>query len=156
MAKSNKPQIVTVDANLLVPSFPRYLFLRLHERRICKVVCSDRIWDETKGILGDPKLGEKCLSATEIAKIRGHIEAANILEYVLDTKKHKKAIDRLEYINEKDRHVLYLAYISNSKYLVTEDMDFRSETVHHDEGLDFYFPVEAVSFDSFLCTTVAR
>ena len=43
------------------------------------MVCSDRIWDETKGILGDPKLGEKCLSATEIAKIRGHIEAANIL-----------------------------------------------------------------------------
>lgn len=139
---------------MLIPSFPRYLFLRLHEHRICEIKYSDLIWEETARNLREGKRGVKALSESKIAEIHGHIEEAEVQESVLDTEKHRRGIDSVRHINDKDRHVLYLAFVSKSKYLVTQDTDgFRLEDINHNEHmeLEFYFPVEAVSFDDFLC-----
>ena len=94
----------------------------------------------------------KALSESKIAEIREHIEDANVWEYVLNPDDQRQK-DRLERINAKDRHVLYVAYISKSSFLASDDKkDFRQETVNHEEHkeLEFYWDVEAVSFDRFL------
>lgn len=43
------------------------------------------------------------------------MEAAGALEYVLETDAHRNNMKLLSRMNEKDRHILYLAFTSQSK-----------------------------------------
>jgi len=150
-----QPPIVTVDANVLFQSFPRYLFLRLNERGICKVAYSNLIRDEFTGNLLEKVRG---MTMDKVASIRGHIAFANVEEQDLDNPEHKDKMDLLSHVNEKDKHVLYLAYISKSDFLVTEDIDFQDEVNNNENNthLEFYFPVKAVSFDSCIYAMIGK
>jgi len=144
-----EPPVVAVDANLLARLFSRYLFLALHKWKVCEVVYSNLLWEEVAETLRR-KLG---LSGKKVKKTRKYLEAAGFRKENLDFDDRKK-IDLLEHVNEKDRHVLYLAFISKSSFLVTADRKFRREDINHEDHqrLEFYYPVEAVSLDEFLCT----
>jgi len=116
---TSEPAKATVDANVFVQSFPRYLCLALHNNRISSI----------KSYIGDG--------------------------VVLDTDEHSGKIKKLGLKAKKDRHVLYLAYFSESKYLVTNNLrHFRLEDIDQsaNQELGFHSDVEVVSFDRFLCT----
>ena len=141
------PLVVTVDANTLVSSFSRYLFIALRKYELCEVVYSNRVWRETAKTLCR-KMG---FSRKQIKNTQKYLEAGKFRREDFDSNDHKK-ICLLEHANKKDRHVLYLAFISKSRFLVTEDKKFRREDINHEDHqrLEFYSHVEAVSLDEFL------
>jgi len=147
---------VTVDANVLIPSFSRYLFLRLCESMICNVVYSDLIRAEFARNLLEivPNMDDD-----KIAKICKDMVDTGALEYALDKDEHANNIDMLIHTTQTDRHVLYLAYLSKSRFLVTNNLkDFLRETVEHKDHkqLEFYSKVIVVSFDDFFCMLLCK
>ena len=149
------PLKATVDANVFVKYFPRYLCLRLHENRIGAIVYSDLIWEECERNLRD-KLK---LSDTRIGGIREDVKSSIGDGVVLDTIPHKREIAALRLKDNDDRHVLYLASITESRYLVTYNLgDFTEKQIFHDDNkhLGFHSNFEVSHFDGFLCSLIEK
>ena len=144
----SKQPAVTVDANQLYGLFPRYILIAMHIKKLCEAVYSNRVWEEAAKVLCE-KAG---LSEGQIEMTLRYLENVGFRREDLDNDDQEK-IDLLKHVNEKDRHVLYLAFISKSRFLVTADKKFRREDINHEDHqrLEFYYPVEAVSLDEFLC-----
>jgi len=150
------PPNVTVDANVLFQSFPRYLCLRLHEHKIITMWCSNLIWEECAR-----KLLEEVEDITE-TKI-GVIgeEIVSFIGGLIDLRlgQHSKKILEVHLSDPDDKHVLHLASITNSKFLVTENLqDFPEEQISYNRrnGISFHPDFEVVSFDMFLCSLIQQ
>lgn len=149
------PPKATVDADVFVKYFPRYLCLSLHENRIITIEYSDLIREEYERNLRD-KIN---LSEARIAEIREDIKSSIGNGVVLDTIPHKREIAALRLKDKKDRHVLYLASITKSRYLVTYNLgDFTEKQISHDDNkhLGFHPNFEVSHFDRFLCTLIEK
>lgn len=142
------PPTVTVDANLIYGIFSRYILIAMHAQKLYEGIYSNRVWGEASNALSETA----GLSEDQINNTRGHLEHAGFRREEL-TDNDQEKIDLLKHVNEKDQHVLYLAFITKSKFLVTADKKFRREGIHHEDHqrLGFYYPVEAVSLDKLLC-----
>ena len=141
---------------MLVKSFPRYLWLSLHRNGICTMMYSDKIWEECKRTLRIRILN---ITDTRIVEIYEDIVTSIGEGIVLNTAQHEQEIEKLYLQDSKDRHVLYLASISESQYLVTYNLrHFQQKDISHkaNKRLRFHPTFEVISCDRFLCTLIQK
>jgi len=140
---------MTVDSNVFFQYFPPYLLFRLHKYEILMVWCSNLIWEEILKSLLDQIKG---ITPARIEVIE------ELIDYFLggwvnfSTKEHSEAISKVSLQYPDDRHVLYSAPITNSRFLVTENLgDFPQIYIDYNRrnGLEFHPDFKVVSFDSF-------
>lgn len=152
------PPMVTVGSNVFVKSFPRYLCLRLHQSGICTIAYSNLIWEETERTLRNPKEFPD-MTDTRIVEIIKDVKSSIGEGVDLALAKHDREIKQLHLPDRGDRHVLYLASITDSRYLVTYNLKhFQQKDISHEANkwLRFQSGFEVAHFDRFLCTLIAE
>lgn len=125
MRGSSRPR-ATIDSNVWHQAFPRYLIIRLHTEKLCVAQWSDLIWKECEGSLQKPNPG---LSKTEVAKTFKDIRDGVGDYFRLDNNFHRNQINQMlesmptgEVPDFKDVHIMYLANLNSSDYLVTNNL----------------------------------
>ena len=83
------------------------------------MIYSDKIWEECKKALLDYDIN------INHEKIYRRIISSIGEGVVLNKAQHQQEIEKLYLQDSKDRHVLYLASISESRYLVTYNLTWR-------------------------------
>jgi len=114
---------------------------------------SDKLWEECRNALQD--YDENINHET----IYQRIVSATGEGVILNTAKHERKIQELYLRDKKDKHVLYLASIKKSRYLVTYNLkDFQQEEISHDANkrLKFHPSFEVVSPDRFFCMLIHK
>ena len=135
--------VVTVDSNIWYQSFPRNLILDLHSFQVCDFQWSDRIWKEC-----EDKLKEKPtrLDGNRLAKLREEMRDFLGEYHRLNTHKHSDQISQIKLPDPDDDHVLYLAYMTGSHYLLTENLKHFPSEIAIRNSLRKVIPL-----DDFLC-----
>ena len=117
---------------------------------------SDKIWEECKRTLRIRILN---ITDTRIVEIYEDIVTSIGEGIVLNTAQHEQEIEKLYLQDSKDRHVLYLASISESQYLVTYNLrHFQQKDISHkaNKRLRLHPTFEVISCDRFLCTLIQK
>ena len=138
----------TIDANIWYKDFPRFLIFHLQILQACEFHWSDIIWEECESNLRRPptSLDDRQLDHVYALMVSTMGECHN-----LDTPEHSEQIAEIDLSDPKDNHVLYLAYLTDSYYLVTENLK--------------HFPAEiairnklrkVLSLDDFLCEMLEK
>ena len=124
-----------LDTNVLYPFFSRDLLLRLAEVDLFVPLWSNTVLDELRENLAIADI-ERLFQ--QMHRAFPHANVQNYLQYV----------DEIELPDERDRHVVAAAFVSNADYVVTENLrDFPDDTLA-------YYELEAISLDDFLLELV--
>ena len=135
--------VVTVDSNIWYKDFPRYLIFHLQVFQVCEFQWSDMIWEECERSLGKPPTS---LDDGQLENLYNMMVSLLGECHYLNTQKHLNQISRIKLADPKDAHVLYLAYLTGSHYLVTENLKhFPAQKVIKNKLS------EVLSLDDFLC-----
>jgi len=135
--------VVTVDSNIWYQSFPRNLIFDLQALRVCDFQWSDRIWKECEDELKEKPAR---LNSKRLGKLREAMK--NFLGecHYLNTQEHSDQISQIKLPDPDDDHVLYLAYMTGSHYLLTENLKHFPSEIAIRNSLRKVIPL-----DDFLC-----
>ena len=135
--------VVTVDANIWYQSFPRYLIFDLQAFQVCEFQWSDRIWEEC-----EERLSEEPTSFDDEKLDDLYEEMVDFLGecHYLNTPKYSSQISQIKLPDPDDAHILYLAYLTGSHYLLTENLKHFPAEIAVRNRLRKVIPL-----DDFLC-----
>jgi len=148
MSGRSRPR-ATIDSNVWHQAFPRYLITNLHLEKMCQAQWSDLIRKECEKSLQKPNPG---LSVAEVTRALKAIHDSIGDYLLLDTNFHRNQIKQMlasmpskAVPDHKDVHVMYLANLTNSDYLVTNNLK------HFPSKVTKNYQFKVTSLDDFFC-----
>jgi len=140
--------VVTVDSNIWYMDFPRYLLLYLQAFAVCEIQWSNMIRDEFERNLREPPLS---LDDEQLEHLYETMVSSLGDPHNLNKQRHLDQISQIKLPDPDDAHVLYLAYLTGSDYLVTNNLKhFPAKKVIKDRLR------RVLSLDDFLCEMLKR